>query len=73
MAEDKLGGGGTWKSRARGQGDRLKTRRSFLVFGGTGLCLLATPLACLAQQQGKVWRVGFFYFGSRQSAVDTGR
>ncbi len=26
-----------------------------------------------AQQTGKVWRIGFFYFGTRQSAMDTGR
>src|SRR5215831_6194864 len=46
-------------------------RRTFLagVAGG----LFAVPLSALAQAQGKVWRVGFFYFGSRQSALDTGR
>ena len=31
------------------------------------------PLAPFAQQKGKVARIGFFYFGSRQSALDTGR
>ncbi len=31
------------------------------------------PLRAFAQPAGKVWRIGFFYFGSRQSALDTGR
>jgi putative ABC transport system substrate-binding protein len=46
-------------------------RRSFLgtLAGG----LLATPLAAEAQQPSTVTRVGFFYFGSRQSALATGR
>ena len=35
--------------------------------------MLAVPLGAFAQAQGKVWRVGFFYTGSRQSALDTGR
>jgi putative ABC transport system substrate-binding protein len=46
------------------------SRRAFLSGAVT---LLAAPLAALAQQQGKVWRVGFFYFGSHQSALETGR
>lgn len=37
------------------------------------LALGATPLSAEAQQQSKPWRIGFFYFGSRQSAIDTGR
>ena len=41
--------------------------------GGAGLGALAVPIAALAQQQGKVWRIGFFYFGSRQSALDSER
>jgi len=46
-------------------------RRAFIgsVAGG----LLAMPVDTFAQQQGKVWRIGFFYWGSRQSALDTGR
>lgn len=46
-------------------------RRTFIgaVSGG----LLAAPVVTLAQQQGKIWRVGFFYFGSRQSSLETGR
>jgi hypothetical protein len=31
-----------------------------------GLGALAVPLGSLAQQQGKVWRIGFFSFGSRR-------
>jgi len=46
-------------------------RRTFIgsIAGG----FLAVPLDALAQQQGKVWRIGFLYYGSRQSALDTGR
>jgi putative ABC transport system substrate-binding protein len=46
-------------------------RRRKLLFA-FGASVLAAPLASFAQQ-GKVWRIGFFYFGSRQSAMDTGR
>jgi len=35
--------------------------------------LAGLPFSAGAQQQGKAWRVGFFYFGSRQSALTTGR
>jgi putative ABC transport system substrate-binding protein len=34
------------------------TRRELLIAGSAGLFLLAAPLASLAQQQGKVWRIG---------------
>ena len=46
-------------------------RRTFIgsIAGG----VLAVPLGAFAQEQVKVWRIGFFYFGSRQSALDTGR
>src|SRR5271157_5142935 len=46
-------------------------RRTFIgsVAGG----LLAVPLDAFGQQQSKVWRIGFFYWSSRQSALDTGR
>jgi len=37
----------------------VKTRRKFIIAGGAGLCLLAAPMASIAQQQGKVWRVGY--------------
>ena len=45
-------------------------RRKLLVVFGLGA--LAGALPALAQQ-GKVWRIGFFYFGSRKSALDSGR
>jgi putative ABC transport system substrate-binding protein len=38
-----------------------------------GASALASPFAAFAQPQGKAARIGFFYFGSRQSAMDTGR
>jgi len=40
---------------------------------GFGAALLAGPLGALAQQESKPWRTGFFYFGSRESAIETGR
>ena len=46
-------------------------RRTFIA-SASGV-MLTTPLGAFAQLSGKVWRVGFFYFGSRQSAMDTGR
>jgi putative ABC transport system substrate-binding protein len=49
----------------------VNNRRKLIVALGAGA--LAMPFASFAQQQGKVWRVGFLYLGSRQSALDTGR
>jgi ABC-type uncharacterized transport system substrate-binding protein len=49
----------------------LNPRRQVLI--ALGLGALAVPLGSLAQHQGKVWRIGFFYFGSRQSATESGR
>ena len=46
-------------------------RRKLLV--ALGASALVAPIAALAQQQGKVARVGFLYYASRQSALDTGR
>jgi putative tryptophan/tyrosine transport system substrate-binding protein len=46
-------------------------RRTFI--SGVASSIVALPLGAFAQQQDKVWRIGFFYFGSRQSALDTGR
>jgi len=45
-------------------------RRTFLgaVVGG-----VLVPVVTFAQPQDKNWRIGFFYFGSRQSSLDTGR
>jgi putative ABC transport system substrate-binding protein len=51
----------------------MKTRREFLIAGGAGLCVLASPLSSRAQQTSKVWRIGFLYNGSRESAISTGR
>lgn len=44
-------------------------RRAFLALGAASLA----PLAAFAQQPGKIRQIGFFYNGSRQSALDTGR
>jgi putative tryptophan/tyrosine transport system substrate-binding protein len=49
----------------------VTTRRRFLIALGAGV--LAVPRGALAQQQPKVARIGFLYFGSRQSSLDTGR
>ncbi len=46
-------------------------RRKLLVVFGLGA--LAEALPAFAQPKGKVWRIGFFYFASRQSAMETGR
>lgn len=48
----------------------MTTRRRFLA--AFGASALAAPLAAFAQQ-GNLRRVAFFYFASRQSAVETGR
>lgn len=45
-------------------------RRALLIAVGLSL---AVPLRSLAQQASKVWRIGFLYFGSRESALETGR
>jgi putative ABC transport system substrate-binding protein len=49
----------------------VRTRRSFLIMLGAGV--LGVPRRSLAQATSKGARVGFLYFGSRQSALDTGR
>ena len=38
-----------------------------------GACALAVPFRAVAQQQGKVTRIGFLYYGSRQSAEASAR
>jgi len=46
-------------------------RRAFIgIMVGS---VFASPPTVLAQQQGKVWRIGFLYFGSRQSSLESGR
>ena len=49
----------------------MTTRRRFLVALGTGTLTVAR--GALAQAQSKAARIGFFYFGSRQSSLDSGR
>ena len=47
------------------------SRRTLLLALGSGALAWVFPVP--AQQRGKPWRVGFFYLGSRQSAMETGR
>jgi putative ABC transport system substrate-binding protein len=49
----------------------MNKRRDVII--ALGASVLVLPRGVVAQQQGKVWRIGFFYFGSYQSALDTGR
>jgi putative ABC transport system substrate-binding protein len=49
----------------------LNKRR--LLIAASGAFVLRAPLAALAQPTEKIWRIGFFYVGTRQSALDTGR
>src|SRR5438874_64406 len=49
----------------------MNKRRKFIFALGAGA--LAVPLGSYAQQAVKIWRVGFFHYGSRQSTVDSGR
>jgi putative ABC transport system substrate-binding protein len=49
----------------------MNKRRKLLIAMGAGAA--AVPLRSFPQQKGKVWRIGFFFFGSRQSALETGR
>ena len=49
----------------------MNRRRELII--ALGASALVAPRGSFAQQQGKVWRIGFLYFGSRQSALDTGR
>jgi len=46
-------------------------RREFLIALGAGV--LAVPRGSLAQPQSKGARIGFLYYASRQSGLDTGR
>jgi hypothetical protein len=45
-------------------------RKLIIAFGASAL---AAPFGSFAQPQGKVWRIGYLDFGSRQSTVDSGR
>jgi hypothetical protein len=42
-------------------------RRQFLIAAGA---MLAAPLPCVAQQDGKVWRVGVLSLLSRPESLD---
>jgi putative ABC transport system substrate-binding protein len=44
-----------------------------MFIGNVAAGVLAMPLGAFAQQQDKVWRIGFFYFGSHQSSLESGR
>lgn len=46
-------------------------RRTFVRAIGGGV--VAVPLRTIGQQPGRIWRIGFFYFGSRNSALASGR
>ena len=47
----------------------MNNRRKLLIALGAGG--LVVPLACLAQQQGKVWRVGFVSLRRRPDSLDS--
>src|SRR5215467_2392735 len=47
----------------------MTTRRRLLIAVGIG----AIAVRCFALAQPRIWRVGFFYFGSRRSAMESGR
>lgn len=49
----------------------MNNRRKLVIALGAGL--LTAPLTAFAQAQGNAARIGFLYFGSRQSAMETGR
>lgn len=49
----------------------MNNRRKLIV--ALGASALAAPFSSFAQQPGKVWRIGFLYLLSRQSAVDFNR
>jgi putative ABC transport system substrate-binding protein len=48
----------------------VNNRRKLVIALGAGA--LAVPLGSSAQQQAKVWRVGYLDLGSRQSMLDSG-
>jgi putative tryptophan/tyrosine transport system substrate-binding protein len=50
------------------EGGELNTRRRLVI--ALGACALASPVSSLAQQQTKVWRVGFLALPDRATALD---
>ncbi len=49
----------------------MTMRRRFLIALGAGV--LAAPRGSLARPASKGARIGFLFYGSRQTALDTGR
>lgn len=49
----------------------MNNRRKLVIALGAGA--LALPFGSFAQQQGKVWRIGYLDLGSRLSLMDSGR
>lgn len=47
----------------------MNGRRKLIIAIGVGA--LAAPLASLAQQQGKIWRVGVIFYGRRPVSLDS--
>ena len=54
----------------RRHGDRVKTRRDFLIAGGAGICLLAGPPASFAQASARIRRIGFLGTGNAAGMAD---
>src|SRR5258708_2390283 len=50
---------------------RMTPRREFLIVGSAGVCVLAVPFGSFAQQQSKVWRVGFLSPRPRPASLDS--
>ena len=48
----------------------MNTRREFLLAGGVGLCVLAAPLACIAQQTNKIRSIGILSVRSRPASFE---
>ena len=51
----------------------MNRRRDLLCFLGVSALAPRTALAQAKPASGKLWRIGFFYNGSRRTATDTGR
>ena len=49
----------------------MNRRRKLVIALSAGA--FAAPFCSLAQQQGKVWRIGYLDFGSQRATVDSGR
>jgi putative ABC transport system substrate-binding protein len=52
-------------------GRGMDNRRKLLI--ALGASALAAPFGSFAQQQGKIWRIGYLDYGSRQSMLNSGR